>query len=183
MGLSFCVKSASSPSRIFASSYQKRSNFTPFELPTSCHMPVHTCAGWQTKANAFRCAKKIPAEIIQRLEVGGFPLYPAVGRTAQQRHGGLAGAGEAHHKPLGRVLAHAIGARAFAIEQLCRALGGGCIGQRLKDGLAQRGQQGGGSFVNLVAVGLRRRGGVGLRAGVAVLQVVAPGLGGLLNDC
>ena len=30
-------------------------------------------------------------------------------------------------------------------------------------------------------VGLQRRGGVGLRAGVAVLQAVAPGLGGLCN--
>ena len=86
-----------------------------------------------------------------------------------------------HHKPLGRVFAHAIGARAFAIEQLCLALGGGGIGQRLKDGLAQRGKQGGGGFVNLVTVGLQWRGGVGLRAGVAVLQAVAPGLGGLCN--
>ncbi|MBK7280290.1 hypothetical protein [Candidatus Aalborgicola defluviihabitans] len=86
-----------------------------------------------------------------------------------------------HHKPLGGVFAHAIGARAFAIEQLCLALGGGGVGQRLKDGLAQRGQQGGSGLVNLVAVGLQRRGGVGLRAGVAILQAVAPGLGGLCN--
>mgnify|MGYP007116873744 CR=1 FL=1 len=33
--------------------------------------------------------------------------------------------------------------------------------------------------MNLVAIGLQRRGGVRLRAGVAVLQAVAPGLGGL----
>jgi hypothetical protein len=35
--------------------------------------------------------------------------------------------------------------------------------------------------VDLVAVGLQRRGRVGARARVAVLQAVAPGLGGLTN--
>jgi hypothetical protein len=84
-------------------------------------------------------------------------------------------------KPLGGVLAHAICARAFAIEQLLLALGGGCIGQWLKYGLPQRGQQGGGGFVNLKAVCLQRRGRVGPRAGVAVFQAGAPGLGCFRN--
>jgi hypothetical protein len=50
--------------------------------------------------------------------------------------------------------AHPIRAQAFAVEQLCVPLAGGRIGQWLKNRLAQRGQQGGGGLVDLVAVGL-----------------------------
>jgi hypothetical protein len=59
-----------------------------------------------------------------------------------------------HHKPLGGVFAHAIRAKAFAVEQLFVPLAGGRAGQWLKNWLAQRGQQSGGGFVDLVAIGL-----------------------------
>jgi hypothetical protein len=55
-----------------------------------------------------------------------------------------------HHKALGGVFAHPIRARAFAVEQLFVPLAGGRTGQRLKNWLAQRGQQGGGGLVDLV---------------------------------
>jgi hypothetical protein len=70
-------------------------------------------------------------------------------RAVQARFGALV-----HHKPLGGVFAHAICPRAFAVEQLFVPLAGGRVAQRLKNRLTQRGQQGGGGLVDLVAVGL-----------------------------
>lgn len=52
---------------------------------------------------------------------------------------GAASGALVHHKPLGGVLAHAICARTFAVKQLLLALGGGRMGKRLEQRLAQRG--------------------------------------------
>jgi hypothetical protein len=64
-----------------------------------------------------------------------------------------------HHKALGGVFAHAIRARAFAVEQLFVPLAGGRAGQWLKNRLAQRGQQGGGRLLDHIIFGFLLRGG------------------------
>ena len=96
---------------------------------------------------------------------------------------GARGRAFVNHKPFGGVFADAVGLRPFAIKQLWRL--GLAIhllrraGQRLKNRLAQCGDERGGGLENLVAVRLQRRRRVGPRPGVAVLQAVAPGLGRL----
>jgi len=67
-----------------------------------------------------------------------------------------------HHKTFSGVFIHAIGTRAFAIEQFYLAFGRGGVAQWFEDGLAQRRQQRGGGFVNCVAIGLQRCGRIGL---------------------